>query len=1372
MQYFNGKWNDRPSSPDQLLFPVCQTEAAAAALPGSPMVWGTGRTSSFNVKVCIDHSDTLFFQDDRLWLAYGGQWAPPGTHGQCPDRYHGKAYINEVEWDISSLRNCKPGFGCPVSHTFTDRQFEVPMGCNNIQMVVQQNGGRGPPPTLGSTAVLPTRANGFRGEMVISDPPGGSDVYDLTVTLTCMGAETGAPVLPVRLSCVNDFGNQNGVAGTASACHMGRIEVFNPHAEHENQAATTVPQYGQHSNGGVSGSWGTVCGFWIWDNDNAADLVCRQLGFASGTVYTFGPTTMLPTLPIVTGYRLCEGTERSLFDCPAHGETHVQDRDCGMAGCVGPDGHFGTMDDSVSGACTHNVDQGAICVPAGSTQQVKAERTCIGRNSYSDQGNTVTFGCVDFYTTSCSYDITNSEIAGGMGSYQAAMRAFAACASTSPEPAGFCHGSLKDAAMLSNQANCAQSLIPNVDDPTTPDVDESQSTHAVENIGFHIRIPFHVGTSGMFAFRYHMDMGLGSFMGVDGPEFRPGNTWGHLTTEGSILSVGEHEWEVLGFEDCCDGHAELEVHIPCDNAAAPWRLVSSQTRDQAGNAVVSPCLSCNAPINEQAQCSAQTEPAACCAHQGSGYATGGVWNGASGAHPPVVCTACDDPNAPPATAHVGRFIAIGQTMSINDAIDYCEEHYSSIASLHTWEEQQQAQSACEAYADKTQAQTLNHDGSDGNAKYGCWIGFQDLGSEGGFLWTDGSSVEFVDFAPGEPNDVGDAGEDAVEMDFRTGLTRFGEWNDASNDQAYEMFPLCQTSTPQPIAGAPMTWGTDTVAHFDIRVCIDQDETLYFQDDRLWFQYGGQYAAAGTHGDCPDRYQGRAYVNSVQWDISSYGAACTGTSGGNCPVSPTFTDHQFKMPMGCASLQVQATKVRGRGTVTAEQPTAGNGYRGGIQIQDLEGGSNVYDVRVSVTCQGVGGSTPVHPVRLSCAHNLGTASCHMGRIEVFQPAALHIGSAGSGTWGSVCGHWYWDNDNMADIVCRQLGYSSGTVYTYGHTTQLPDLPIVAGFRTCEGTEQNIFGCPEHGTPDDRDCAAGCLGDDGLQGTHDDTLDYRCTHTLDQGAICSNDDQPSQMALPTCQGSQSIRTQATGYVQLQPIVFSCVEYYTTPCIFDIEASDPTVGWNEGPNNNNFMSAMRAFAQCADAAIETPGYCHGSLNDARTLANQDVCTPPAGCGGRVTSWLADGACLTATGAGTTCNAGGTCDGLDAASCACAIHDIGFHIRIPFIVTMAGTYAFRMHADYGRGSYTGVDGAEHTPGATWGHNYISPSTLAAGEHEFESLGFEDCCDGWAQLEVHLPCDSANSAWRLVQHGETECMQCGTVLSEECQGGAPVEGR
>ena len=36
--------------------------------------------------------------------------------------------------------------------------------------------------------------------------------------------------------------------------------------------------------------------------------------------------------------------------------------------------------------------------------------------------------------------------------------------------------------------------------------------------------------------------------------------------------------------------------------------------------------------------------------------------------------------------------------------------------------------------------------------------------------------------------------------------------------------------------------------------------LCVQDDRMWLQYGGNWAAAGAHGACPEAYKGKAYVN--------------------------------------------------------------------------------------------------------------------------------------------------------------------------------------------------------------------------------------------------------------------------------------------------------------------------------------------------------------------------------------------------------------------------------------------------------------------------------------------------------------------------------
>lgn len=76
---------------------------------------------------------------------------------------------------------------------------------------------------------------------------------------------------------------------------------------------------------------------------------------------------------------------------------------------------------------------------------------------------------------------------------------------------------------------------------------------------------------------------------------------------------------------------------------------------------------------------------------------------------------------------------------------------------------------------------------------------------------------------------------------------------------------------------------------------------------------------------------------------------------------------------------------------------------------------------------------------------------------------------------------------------------------------------------------------------------------------------------------------------------------------------------------------------------------------------------------------------------------------------------------------------IRIPFNVNMPGTYTFSLHADYGHGAFIGVDGAEFT-GGDWAHSRqieMDPVMLSAGEHEFEALGFEDCCDGAARRAV-----------------------------------------
>ena len=63
----------------------------------------------------------------------------------------------------------------------------------------------------------------------------------------------------------------------------------------------------------------------------------------------------------------------------------------------------------------------------------------------------------------------------------------------------------------------------------------------------------------------------------------------------------------------------------------------------------------------------------------------------------------------------------------------------------------------------------------------------------------------------------------------------------------------------------------------------------------------------------------------------------------------------------------------------------------------------------------------------------------------------------------------------------------------------------------------------------------------------------------------------------------------------------------------------------------------------------------------------------------------------------------------------------------------------------------------------------LAVGDHEFEVVGFEDCCDTHSELEVHLPCDQTTDPWRVVQTGVTSCLTCTATTTANKKEGLEV---
>lgn len=393
---------------------------------------------------------------------------------------------------------------------------------------------------------------------------------------------------------------------------------------------------------------------------------------------------------------------------------------------------------------------------------------------------------------------------------------------------------------------------------------------------------------------------------------------------------------------------------------------------------------------------------------------GGDWLAAS----PLICASPPPPPAGGGSPSVGRFMAVDQPMSITQAVSYCRQNYAALASIHSWDEQQQVVSAClSMVTDTSTGATVNGDQA-AHGGYGCWIGFEDSASEGGFIWEDGSSVNFVHWTPGEPNGGGSESAVAVDLRGRMGSQdiwlpangfRNGEWNDDSRSDGQMLYPVCETSIPQAVPGAARVWGTGATSSFNIKVCVDGTDTLFFQDDRLWMQYGGNWAAAGQGSDCGQAdtmgqagadsrghqdYAGKAYINDEVWDISAL-AACQ--AGSTCPVSDTFTDSRFAVPMGCGRVAVTVQKNSVRGQLTVTEPNAANGWRGEVMMEDPYVDRAIFDFDVRLECIGTRAS---RGVRLSCLHSVGQSECKMGRIEAFNPRIARPGSPAVGAWGTV------------------------------------------------------------------------------------------------------------------------------------------------------------------------------------------------------------------------------------------------------------------------------------------------------------------------------------------------------------------------------------
>ena len=105
-----------------------------------------------------------------------------------------------------------------------------------------------------------------------------------------------------------------------------------------------------------------------------------------------------------------------------------------------------------------------------------------------------------------------------------------------------------------------------------------------------------------------------------------------------------------------------------------------------------------------------------------------------------------------------QYVAGPIAMDFLAARRYCQTNYDDLASIHSAEEQDMAHNAC------------------AESGHNCWIGLNDQFREGRYTWTDGTTVDFMNWDAGEPNNSINHGTASGDEDV-VAMYMNGKWHD-------------------------------------------------------------------------------------------------------------------------------------------------------------------------------------------------------------------------------------------------------------------------------------------------------------------------------------------------------------------------------------------------------------------------------------------------------------------------------------------------------------------------------------------------------------------------------------------------------------------
>ena len=817
--------------------------------------------------------------------------------------------------------------------------------------------------------------------------------------------------------------------------------------------------------------------------------------------------------------------------------------------------------------------------------------------------------------TKLDYSLEFGAICVRSGSYSGALTAFNSCSNKCDAAArkadlsgcaGFCHKELDTAQMLSNQQVC-------------------ESTTKT-NIGFHMRLPFKVWYPGTYRFRFQADFGRGGYVGIDGTQGRSENIWSEHLRFDAALTAGDHYFEALGFEDCCDGDTWLKVRLPCDADCKDQCQSNGQTYDcDKVPCATDPNTGAAMTDNVTGKCTKyqsiqKRSPGACWRDVASGRNAALVQSSPNAATceklPAGSIVVKGEVSVAVDNAYKlflnGQEQGSGQSWSVADTYKFQAPVTKALVVAIDGVDAEQGRGGVGAIMAQVRISTPHSVGfvTDAN-DWWCWThGAQaqaGLSAKPPKGWNLPSFTPTVGGGWAHPSQYG-RNDDPTTVWHRVkrgdikGISPNAQWIwTADKDKHNDVY--CRLTIPITKRAPALSFG---------KLFYESRRSKYTIPKKLFGGPEKGYAAALASFNKSPRPDGKKYCRATLKNAEHLRNAdiCKGGS---------TRDLVYKYTM------------------------------------DIKVGFDaLYRFRWHVDWGRNGGFTCFDGV---CYHHTGNVWGYVYFERYLKAGSVKFEAIG---FEGCCDGW--SSLQVAIPTECNTAKCANSVVNY--------LPV--------GSDQH-YSCPAHGA---------AFGD--LNPAVKDT---------------------------------------TG----QDVVFGCIDYKTSKCTTSMKGT-------------TLNSARQAIINCRQMskAAKDKGYCQKILTDTSKLRNQDVCNGGKGNKG-------------------------------------SARNIGFHIRIPFRVNVAGKYHFRYHVDMGKGGWIGVDNPTYHGGNIWGHVTEYDKQLAVGDHLLEAIGVEGCCDGCGYFEMMLPCDTKSTGvsktcgvnratcgsggsgsktdcgnWRIIVAGAHPSMKCG----------------